>query len=141
MDMKFISKSEIETYKFAKKLAKKLKGGEIIGLVGDLGAGKTVFVRGLAAGLEIKQKITSPTFVLMKIYKAGGKKIKQLCHIDAYRLKSARDILAIGADEYFSQPDTVTAIEWAEKIKKNLPPKTKFMKFKIKNDLRIINLK
>jgi len=101
--------------------AKKLKGGEIIGLIGDLGAGKTVFAKGLARGLGAKNVINSPTFVLMKIHSVRHKNIKRFIHIDAYRIKSAEDITAIGAGEYFNRPDTVTVIEWADKIKKILP--------------------
>lgn len=125
--MEFTSTSEQQTYDFAKKFAATLKGGEIIGLVGDLGAGKTVFTKGLAAGLGVKKTITSPTFVLMKVYEIKNQKsktypmprygIKNLIHIDAYRVKSAQDLIAIGADEFFNRPDTVTVIEWVDKIK------------------------
>jgi tRNA threonylcarbamoyladenosine biosynthesis protein TsaE len=127
--MGHITNSEKETFNFAKKFAKRLKGGEIIGLTGDLGAGKTVFAKGLAAGLGVKKNITSPTFVLMKIYeiKKPCSKIKILCHIDAYRLKTPQDLIAIGAEEYFNRPDAVTVIEWADKIKKILPKKTKYI--------------
>ncbi len=129
--MQIITTSEKQTLALAKKIAGKLKGGEIIGLSGDLGAGKTVFVRGLAQGLGIKSRITSPTFVLMKIYKIKGKtKIKNLVHIDAYRINSYRDITAIGVQEYFYRPDTVVVIEWAEKIKKILPAKTRYINIK-----------
>lgn len=122
--MKFVSTSEKDTFNFAKKFAKTLKGGEVIGLIGDLGAGKTVFASGLAAGLGIKQKITSPTFVIMRVYPIKRKTTKILVHIDAYRLKYAANLEAIGGKEYFGQPDTVTVIEWADKIKKILPKKT-----------------
>jgi len=137
---KIITHSEKETIKFAADLAKKLKGGEIIGLIGDLGAGKTVFVKGLAKGLGIKKTIISPTFVLMKIYSLSEKqeKIKNLVHIDVYRLPKPEDIITIGASEYWQRSDTVTVIEWADKIKKVLPPQTKFIKFKIKKETREI---
>jgi tRNA threonylcarbamoyladenosine biosynthesis protein TsaE len=121
--MKIITNSEKETYNFAKKFAKTLKGSEIIGLIGDLGAGKTIFTKGLGAGLGIKENITSPTFVLMKIYPVKNHKtIKQLCHIDAYRI-SAHDIFAIGADDYFNNKYTVSVVEWANNIKDILPVK------------------
>jgi tRNA threonylcarbamoyladenosine biosynthesis protein TsaE len=138
--MQKITNSEKETFAFAKSFAKKLKGGEILGLVGDLGAGKTAFTKGIAAGMGIKKNITSPTFVLMKIYNinsklsalggsaSGGKnQNSKLIHIDAYRLKSRKDLTAIGAEEYFNRPDTITVIEWANKIKKILPKKAKFV--------------
>ncbi len=127
--MRQITASEKQTFEFAKKLAQKLKGGEIIGLVGDLGAGKTIFTKGIAAGLGIKQNITSPTFVLMKVYEVKSLKfkVKSLCHIDAYRIKTPQDIIAIGAEEYFNRPGTVTVIEWADNIKKILPKKTRYI--------------
>lgn len=125
--MQYISASEKETFNFAKKFAKRLKGGEIIGLTGDLGAGKTVFAKGLAAGLGVKKNITSPTFVLMKVYQTKYPNIKYLIHIDAYRLKTPQDLIAIGAEEYFNRPDAVTVIEWADKIKKILPRKARYI--------------
>lgn len=116
--MEIITKSEKETFEFARKFAKTLKGGEIIGLIGDLGAGKTVFVKGLAAGLGVKQTVNSPTFVLMKIYPVPKHKtIKTLCHIDAYRIKNADELTAIGANEYFDKKNVITIIEWTDKIK------------------------
>ena len=140
--MQFISSSTKQTFSFAKKFASQLKGGEILGLVGPLGAGKTVFVKGLAAGLGIKKKITSPTFVLMKIYplKLRGKPaIKNLVHLDAYRIKQAKELLAIGVKDYIGHPDAVTVIEWAEKIKKILPKKARIIEIKHKtNNIRCI---
>jgi len=130
VNMRQITISEKQTFEFAKEFARSLKGGEIIGLVGELGAGKTVFTKGVAAGLGAKKNITSPTFVLMKVYevKSRKSKIKSLCHIDAYRIKSPQDITAIGAEEYFNRPDTVTVIEWADGIKKILPERTRYIK-------------
>jgi len=118
-----ITRSPQETFEFAKKLARKMKGGETIGLVGDLGAGKTVFSQGFASGLGVKNKINSPTFVLMKIYNLKNQKlkIKHLCHIDAYRLKGSQNLASIGAEEYINRGDTITIVEWAERIKKILP--------------------
>jgi tRNA threonylcarbamoyladenosine biosynthesis protein TsaE len=139
--MKLITHSEKATLDFAKKFAQMLKGGEVIGLIGDLGAGKTIFTKGLAVGLGIKANVTSPTFALMKIYKVVGKKnIKQLCHIDAYRIKSANDISAIGADEYFGQADTISVIEWADNLKKILPNKiiSVNIKYEDENNRKII---
>jgi len=118
--MNIITNNEEETFAFAKKFAETLEGGEIIGLIGDLGAGKTVFTKGLAAGLGIKNNVNSPTFVLMKVYKAKGK-IKTLVHIDAYRLQNMADLVAIGAEDYFNRNDTITVIEWIDKIQSELP--------------------
>lgn len=129
--MKIITKNEKETFAFAKKFAHSLQGGEIIGLTGNLGAGKTVFTKGLAAGLGIKDMVNSPTFVLMKVYKAGGK-IKNLVHIDSYRLRNLDDLIAIGAQDYFNRADTITVIEWIDRIEKKLP-KTNLIIFNLEH--------
>ncbi len=118
--MKYTTHSEKQTIALGEKLAKQLKGGEVIALIGNLGAGKTTLIKGIARGLGLKKIITSPTFVLMKIYDIDSK-IKKLVHIDCYRIKSAEEISAIGAQEYFGQKNTVVVIEWADKIKKLLP--------------------
>jgi tRNA threonylcarbamoyladenosine biosynthesis protein TsaE len=137
---KIITNSEKETLEFAKTLAQKAKGGEVYALSGNLGAGKTVFVRGFAAGLGIKRNVNSPTFVLMKIYPVKKHPtIKYLCHIDAYRLRSARDLEAIGALDYFGKKDTICFIEWPENIKNILPVKYKIFKLNhLKYNLREI---
>jgi tRNA threonylcarbamoyladenosine biosynthesis protein TsaE len=132
--MKFISYSEKQSFNFAKKFASRLKGGEIIGLGGELGAGKTIFAKGLAAGLGIKKNITSPTFALMKVYKIRGGKIKKFIHIDAYRLKKPKDIISLGVQEYFNRLENVIIIEWADKIKKILPKKTIYIKINSKGE-------
>ncbi len=139
---KIITKSGEETKKWAKEYAQSLKGGEIIGLIGDLGAGKTTFSQGLAVGLGIKQNVNSPTYVIMKIYPINSpkSKIKNLIHIDAYRLESEKDLETIGAMEYFGREDSIIVIEWADKIKKALTAKLKltFFEFKIEDDVRKI---
>jgi len=117
----YISNSQEETFVIGKELAATLQGGEILALSGDLGAGKTAFVQGLAVGLGVKDQVNSPTFAIMKLYRANRAKIKQLCHVDAYRLSSASELSDIGISDYFNQSDTVTAIEWADKVKSVLP--------------------
>jgi tRNA threonylcarbamoyladenosine biosynthesis protein TsaE len=119
-----ITNSAKQTSALGKNLGKSCRGGEILALSGNLGAGKTCFTQGLAKGLGIKRIINSPTFVIMKVYNVKKNGIKKFCHIDAYRLKSADDLIAIGANEYLNRADTVTIIEWAEKIKKLLPKNT-----------------
>lgn len=101
---------------FAEKFAKKLRGGEGIGLIGELGAGKTVFTKGLAKGLKIKERVQSPTFLLMKIYNVKKQKIKFLCHVDAYRLSGVAGLVDIGLLDWLGREDTVTVIEWADKV-------------------------
>jgi tRNA threonylcarbamoyladenosine biosynthesis protein TsaE len=119
----FKTSSEKQTFNLGKKIARQLQGGEVLALTGDLGAGKTVLVKGIAAGLGVKNIVTSPTFVIMKVYNASrsGAAIKKLAHIDCYRVGEPELIEAIGAREYFGRPDAITLIEWAEKIKKIIP--------------------
>ena len=138
--MQYLSSSAKQTFSFAKKWAKQLEGGETIGLIGQLGAGKTIFTKGLASGLGIKKNITSPTFVLMRVYPLNKHPtIKNLVHLDAYRIKRANELLAIGIKDYLNQPDTTVVIEWADKIKKILPKKAKIVKVNyIEDNKRII---
>ncbi len=119
-----ISNSNLKTKEIGKLFGQSLKEGVIISLVGDLGGGKTTFVQGLGMGLGIRERITSPSFVLMKRYKVNAREpIKYLCHIDCYRLEKAQDILGIGYREIIKEKDAVIVIEWANRIKKYLPKK------------------
>lgn len=115
-----VSRSEAETEKVAARLAKTLRGGEVILLEGELGAGKTVFIRGLAKALGVRERITSPTFVLMRIYRThirhSSFAIRHFAHVDAYRLRGPRELVDVGLPEWVGRPDTVVAIEWGERI-------------------------
>lgn len=106
--------------RFAKTFAAARRGGEIIGLVGDLGAGKTTFVQMLAKALGVKEAVKSPTFILMQVFHTGPaakeRGIAQLCHVDAYRLKDRTELEAIGFDEYAGEASTLTVVEWADRI-------------------------
>lgn len=113
---KYISHSPAETFALGQEIAVSLKGGEVLALSGDLGVGKTAFVQGLAAGLGVKGVVNSPTFTIMKLYQIKKSQIKQLCHIDAYRLQSSEDLVALGVSDYFGAKDTVSAVEWAERV-------------------------
>ncbi len=142
--MKYKSKNEKNTMAIAMNFAKQLRGGEVILMYGDLGAGKTVFVKGLAKALGIKEIVKSPTFNIMKIYKTSK---LLLCHIDAYRLKNFDDLLDIGADEYLGKENIVSVIEWAERIteaKNQKIIKSKIIEIKIehgkKDEERIIEI-
>jgi tRNA threonylcarbamoyladenosine biosynthesis protein TsaE len=130
--MEFISKSEEETYKIASGLLKKAKPGDIFALEGDLGSGKTTFVKGLAKALKIKKEVTSPTFVLLKHYKVphsvGG--IKNLIHIDCYRMGSFEDAYSIGIGELLGDEESIILLEWPSKIKEILPSRTIKLEFK-----------
>ena len=106
--MKYISKREEDTLALGQKLGETLRGGEIILLSGELGAGKTVFTK----GLEISDTIVSPTFTLMNAYEGR----LRLYHYDAYRLSGAAEAQETGICEYFGAKDGVCVIEWAQNI-------------------------
>lgn len=106
-----ITKTAFETQKYGEKLASKLKNGGVLCLYGELGAGKTTLVQGLAKGLGIKRRITSPTFVVMR-------KHDNFWHIDLYRLDQADNL---GLPEILEDPKNIVVIEWPEIIKRILP--------------------
>lgn len=117
-----ISNNIQETEKIAQEIAVSLKGGEILALSGDLGAGKTVFVKAVAKYLGIKDTITSPTFVLMKVYDLDYNNLNKLVHIDCYRLEGEEDLTDLGLEDYINN-NNIVVIEWADKIN-NLPKNT-----------------
>jgi len=107
--------------RFAEGYAKTLRPDDIVGLVGDLGAGKTTFVQHLAKVLGVKRPVRSPTFILLQALptsRAVAKRtgINELCHIDAYRLKNEDELFAIGFEEYAERDDSVILIEWADRL-------------------------
>lgn len=126
---KNIGLNDIEN--MAKQIAKKLRGGEILALVGPLGSGKTTFTKALGRCLKVKHKITSPSFRLMHSYKgktSRGKKIT-ICHLDLYRTKNWGEIKTLGLTEIWQNKLGITIIEWADKIKFYLPKKVIWVKF------------
>lgn len=134
-----ISKSIDETIALGAKLAGKLKKGGCVALIGDLGSGKTVFTKGIARGLGVKNAryVNSPTFVIIKEYR--GK--LPLYHFDLYRLDHHTTLDEMNYEEYF-YGDGVTVIEWADKIRELLPPKRIEVKLSvIDEDKRKIEIK
>ena len=128
--MLITSKSEKETINFGEKIAKRLKPGDLVALSGDLGAGKTTLVKGIAKGLGVKdyRHVNSPSFVLVKEYKG---KIP-LYHFDIYRLNKLKDIEDIGYEDYLGRRGVVV-IEWARKMGRILPKKYLGITLKIKS--------
>jgi len=122
------STTEKETIALGQKLGEACVGGEVFALEGDLGAGKTCLSKGIALGLRVGDKVNSPTFNIMKVYKAKKGDIKHFCHIDAYRLDEDTNLENIGIDEYLYKKDTVCVIEWAERIKKVLSKDVKVIR-------------
>jgi tRNA threonylcarbamoyladenosine biosynthesis protein TsaE len=108
----YTTHSEQETFALARKLAKKFKGDEVVFLIGELGAGKTVFAKGIAAGLGLKDihQVCSPSFTLLNIYLAKV----PIYHLDLYRLSGEAEIRDLGFEDYIGEG--VVLIEWAEKI-------------------------
>ncbi len=103
----------------------------VVGLYGDLGAGKTAFTKALAEVFGVNETVTSPTFVLEKIYKLNEQKFSHLIHIDAYRLESSAELKHIGWDIIMSYGSDLVVIEWADKIEDMLPEDTKRIYFKV----------
>ena len=106
--MKFTCNSVSDTYAVASRLARKLNGGEIILLSGDLGAGKTTFTKGLAKALGISEVVTSPTFTFMKSYTGR----LTLYHYDMYRVTDSSELYELGLEEYLGAAGGVCVIEW-----------------------------
>ena len=131
--MIYLTKSPKETEKLAKLFIKKYlkrdnKRATVIALEGELGAGKTTFVRGLARELNVRAKIKSPTFTLMKKYSISSSKnyqlpissFKFLYHLDCYRLRDHRDLKILGMEEILNDPGNIVLVEWSERVKKIL---------------------
>ena len=113
-------KNEEDTRRFGLDLAGKLKAGDIVALIGDLGTGKTTLTKYIAEGLGVTERITSPTFTIVGEHHSGR---LPLYHFDVYRLESGEDMFDIGADEYFDAGG-VCIIEWADQVAEVLPDET-----------------
>lgn len=148
MSREIITTSSEETQKLAKEFAKKIKGGGIVCLEGDLGSGKTTFTQGLLSALSVEGPYTSPTFLVMKNYqkeipnpippkrdKTPPKrdKIQNIYHIDAYRVGPG-DILNLGWEEMISNPENIIIVEWADRIRNIIPDSAIWLKFEWLSD-------
>ncbi|HAI91924.1 MAG TPA: tRNA (adenosine(37)-N6)-threonylcarbamoyltransferase complex ATPase subunit type 1 TsaE [Butyrivibrio sp.] len=128
-NMVFESTSSQMTFEFAKKIGENLKRGDVLCLDGDLGVGKTVFTKGVAAGLGIKDDVSSPTFTLIQEYYGGR---LPLYHFDVYRIDGPWDMDDLGYDEYF-YGEGVCLVEWGSMIKELFPENTIYVR--IEKDL------
>lgn len=113
--MTYTTNGPEETKTIATTVAATLKGGELIFLIGDLGAGKTTFVQGLAAALGANTRVTSPTFSIMNEYPCSKGSIRRLVHLDLYRFTDASELSALALEDE-KRPDTVIVIEWPNAI-------------------------
>ena len=135
--------SDEETRNFAKGLLKELKPGDILALEGDLGGGKTTFTQGLLSAIGIKEKITSPTFLIIKKYKLVRKKqFSEIFHIDFYRIEDSKETEYLGIQEIFEHKSALIIIEWADRVKNIIPKRAIWVKFKfVSENKRLITVK
>ena len=128
--MERYSASEQDTEALGRALVQRLQPGAVVAFTGDLGAGKTAFVRGMAQGLGIPQRVTSPTFTIVNEYEGGR---LPLFHFDMYRLNSADDLFDIGWEDYLSRGG-VCAVEWSENVMDALPEDTVWVRIAREGD-------
>ena len=128
----FISNSAEETESFGRQFARTVNRGEVIALTGDLGAGKTQFVKGLVAGLGCDATVTSPTFTLIHEY-CGDR--FPVFHFDLLRLEDVKEAERLGFDEYFFG-DGVSVVEWADRFPDLIPIKARWISFETKSEDR-----
>jgi tRNA threonylcarbamoyladenosine biosynthesis protein TsaE len=140
--IKIISKSANETKNIAKKIADLLRKEKfsskatVIGLQGELGGGKTTFVQGLISSFGVKEKILSPTFVIMKNFEVKGKTqyFKKIYHFDVYRIGDEKEMDIIGFKEIINNPDNLVLVEWSNLIKKTMPKDSILINFEFKDE-------
>lgn len=122
MKSSFRTNSEEETLRLAEKLGSTLKSGTVVALVGEIGSGKTIFIKGLSRGLGIKNpdEVRSPTFVFLHIYQ-GYQGTVPIYHFDLYRLEKEKDLDALGFDDYVSDREAISLIEWADFAPRRIP--------------------
>lgn len=125
----FVTEDEEGTLKVASAFARDLKPGSVVALTGELGAGKTVFARGVASAIGVKDNVTSPSFTLINEYQGDF----VLYHMDFYRLNSVKEILDIGVEDYFYS-DSICLVEWAEKMNDMFPENAIWVKIRLKEN-------
>lgn len=137
-----MSRSAQETFAFGESFARLLREGDVLALSGNLGSGKTTFVRGLIAGFGLNHRVASPTFVICQEYLLPGRGTKKLYHFDLYRLKSRKELAELGFGEVVQNLANITIVEWSEKIKNKLPKRSVRIKFihGTKPDQRMIQI-
>ncbi|PYJ91316.1 MAG: tRNA (adenosine(37)-N6)-threonylcarbamoyltransferase complex ATPase subunit type 1 TsaE [Verrucomicrobia bacterium] len=125
----FISNSPAETQAIGRRLAEDVGAGSALALTGDLGSGKTVFVKGLVVGLGSSTDVTSPTFTILHEYRGGRVTVY---HFDFFRLEDRQSVARLGLDDYFFG-DGVSVIEWADRFPEFIPEQARWILFEIKS--------
>ncbi len=138
--MRKMTFSEEETEEFGRQMGLSAKAGQVYGLKGDLGAGKTAFARGFARGLGVTETISSPTFTILQVYEEGR---LPLYHFDVYRLEEPEEMDEIGYEEFFFG-DGVCLVEWADQLPEVMPESTRWISIERDNEqgfsCRVINI-
>lgn len=130
-----LSTSSDQTFQLGENIGKKLHGGEILLLHGDLGSGKTTFSQGVARGLGVTGRVTSPTFLIIRSYSLSADiSLQTLYHIDAYRLSDVREADGLGLQDIFRDQKAIVLCEWPERIAELLPAKRKNVYFTYVDD-------
>lgn len=143
--LEVITESAKETQKVAQAFTKLLLASQsetalVVALTGNLGAGKTTFIQGLAQALDIKDVILSPTFLIIKRFDLFHPNFQNFYHLDAYRIKDPDEILELGWDDIIKDKHNLIIVEWADKIKDILPKKFFKVDFLIKKSKRILTI-
>jgi tRNA threonylcarbamoyladenosine biosynthesis protein TsaE len=128
-----ISSSLADTEKIAQEFTASLTPTQhavVVGLSGDLGSGKTTFTQAVAKALGVQEQVTSPTFVIEKIYKLHNSLFDHVIHIDAYRLEKSSELTSLGWKEVIENPKNLVLVEWPEKVQDILPTDTRIITFK-----------
>ncbi|MBI2611223.1 tRNA (adenosine(37)-N6)-threonylcarbamoyltransferase complex ATPase subunit type 1 TsaE [Candidatus Gottesmanbacteria bacterium] len=116
-----ITETTEETMKLGERYSQNLKGGESLCLYGELGSGKTIFTKGIARGLGVKQRLLSPTFIIVRQYDVIKKPFQKLYHLDLYRIKSPKEAVELGLRDFLNKKENIVVIEWPEKLGEFLP--------------------
>ncbi|HUO56235.1 MAG TPA: tRNA (adenosine(37)-N6)-threonylcarbamoyltransferase complex ATPase subunit type 1 TsaE [Candidatus Paceibacterota bacterium] len=127
-----------EAARFLSTLLPRADGAMVIALSGDLGAGKTTFVQGISEALCVEERVTSPTFVIKKIYELESQPFGRLIHIDAYRLKDAHELETLGWHEIVADPRNLILVDWPERVASLIPANARHLAFEGSGGARYI---
>jgi len=141
MEKVYRSKSSSQTKELGETMAERILSGKkirsaacVLALIGELGSGKTAFLKGFARGLGVEGKILSPTFVILKKFNIEKGRFKFFYHIDCYRLSKGKEILNLGFKDIIRDPENIVAIEWADKLRGLIPKNSTTIRFYFDNE-------